>query len=284
MAPTLSVITPSYNYARYLPGCLASVEAGLRWTSSLQHVVVDDGSSDSSWEILQAAAARAPHLTVHRHANAGQSHTLNRALELADGDYIVWLNSDDMLAPGAVAAWLQALRQTPTLEVLYGDSWIVDADDRITRLLTAPRPRLSTLRQGYNPLTCSSVIWRRNLVGPAPFDERMRLFLDMDLWFKVLAENPVVRRSQLPLSVFRHHRGQVSAASRPSDLTEAAVLKERYGMNYAGDAVPRTTGAGRVLHVVEKAAEGGYLREWRARRRLRGAHVNTLWSQDPAPV
>lgn len=284
MSPTLSVITPSYNYARYLPACLASVERSLRSTSSLQHVVVDDGSSDSSWEILQAAATRASHLSVHRQANSGQSRTLNRALQLADGDYILWLNSDDMLAPGAVAAWLQALQQTPTLDVLYGDSWIVDADDRITRLLPAPRPRLSTLRQGFNPLTCSSVIWRRDLVGPAPFDERMRLFLDMDLWFQVLAASSVVRRSRLPLSVFRRHRGQVSAASRPSDLTEAAVLKERYGMSYAGDAVPRTTGAGLALYVVETAVEGGFFREWQARRRLRGMHVDALWSEEQPPA
>src|SRR5690242_7659236 len=106
-----SILTPSYNYDRYLGDALESVarQDGVE----VEHVVVDDGSTDSSVEILRAWQHP---LRVEVQPNRGLARTLNRALELATGDVVGWLNADDFYLPGALAAAAAAFAADPRLD------------------------------------------------------------------------------------------------------------------------------------------------------------------------
>lgn len=109
-----TIITPSLNYGRFLGDCLASVAAqdGI----AFEHLVIDGGSTDKSAEI----AARFPHAVWSQEPDNGMSDAINRGFGRAKGNWIMWLNADDRLKPGALAA-MHALLERSKADVVYGD-------------------------------------------------------------------------------------------------------------------------------------------------------------------
>ncbi len=106
----LSVVVPVYNVAEYLPACLDSVlDQTLR---ELEVIAVDDGSTDESLDILHRYAERDPRLTVLTQPNSGQGIARNRGVEIARGEFLTFLDSDDTVPPGAYAFMVKTLRET----------------------------------------------------------------------------------------------------------------------------------------------------------------------------
>jgi len=106
-APGVSVIVPVYDVEEYLPGCLDSVLDG---DFDIEVIAVDDASPDSSGALLDKRAAADPRLhVVHLDRNAGQGNARNLALAQATGEYVWFVDGDDSLADGALAAVTQAL-------------------------------------------------------------------------------------------------------------------------------------------------------------------------------
>jgi glycosyltransferase involved in cell wall biosynthesis len=117
--PRISVVLANYNHARYLPQCLKGMldQPVLPW----EIIAVDDGSTDNSLEILHAFAREHSILRVFANEkNAGVLRTLNRGLELARGDYVVFPAADDELKPGVFAHAVRMLREFPQAGVCSG--------------------------------------------------------------------------------------------------------------------------------------------------------------------
>ncbi|HET7486299.1 MAG TPA: glycosyltransferase family 2 protein [Acidimicrobiales bacterium] len=117
--PRVSVVVPCYKYGHYLPTCLESAlgQPGVE----VDVVVVDDASPDGSGEVAEELAAGDPRITVIRHRrNAGHIATYNDGLEAADGDYVVLLSADDLLAPGALGRAAALLEAEPSVGFAYG--------------------------------------------------------------------------------------------------------------------------------------------------------------------
>jgi glycosyltransferase involved in cell wall biosynthesis len=103
----VSVVVPCYNHRRYVARCLAAIDA--QAVDDLEVVVVDDGSTDGSWDVLrQARWQPSRRVQLVRTANAGAHAALNRGLDLATGDWIALCNSDDEFVPGRLPALLAA--------------------------------------------------------------------------------------------------------------------------------------------------------------------------------
>ena len=138
--PLISVIIPVFDVAEYLPECLDSVlgQAG----PQIEVIAVDDASPDGSAAILDDRAAADPRLrVVHLDRNRGQGHARNAGLELATGEYVWFVDSDDQLADGALAAIGTVLPRTRP-DVLLID-WVSDYPGG----RTAPSPGQGLLAQ-----------------------------------------------------------------------------------------------------------------------------------------
>lgn len=109
--PVISVIVPVYKAQEYLPDCLASVRA--QTFSGWECILVDDGSPDGSGALCDEAAAADSRFSVIHKQNAGVSAARNSGLEAARGDYIVFMDADDALAPCALALALNAAASRP---------------------------------------------------------------------------------------------------------------------------------------------------------------------------
>ena len=113
MTMRVSVVMPVYNTALYLDACLASVFG--QQVHDIEVICVDDGSTDDSSSILAAWAARESRLRVIRQGNAGQGAARNRAIAEAQGEFLLFVDSDDILLPGALQL---LLREAGTVQVV----------------------------------------------------------------------------------------------------------------------------------------------------------------------
>jgi glycosyltransferase involved in cell wall biosynthesis len=125
-----TIITPNLNYGHFLRECLESVaqQTGV----SFEHWVFDAGSSDDS----SAVAAGFPHIRWIQEADEGMSDAINKGFSQAQGDWVIWLNADDRLKPGALAKMLIFLKES-TADVVYGDWDFIDESGRFLRHVKA---------------------------------------------------------------------------------------------------------------------------------------------------
>jgi glycosyltransferase involved in cell wall biosynthesis len=280
----LSVVTPTYNYAWLLQDAIDSV-AGQ--PDAPEHVIVDDESNDDTETLLEKAP---PNVVWQIAAHAGQSATLNKALSLASGDWIGWLNADEFYLPGAFAALDDALTRNPDADVVYGDAVFVDVDGRLLRLVAEHSFSARVLRWNRCFISTAAMFVRRSAIPERGLDPDLRKVMDWDLFLELQAQRRRFVYVPRPIGAFRVHDRQVTAASTTSrsgrrlaealagDDPEAAVLAARHHrpVGWQG-AVANQLGA--LEHGVLKVTGGGYRREVRART-LRGADLRWFRSED----
>ncbi|MEZ4485271.1 MAG: glycosyltransferase family A protein [Syntrophotaleaceae bacterium] len=115
----LSIVVPTYNYAHYLERCLLSVAQ--QATPECELLVVDDGSTDDTREVVERFCDehRNRHIRYFHQENAGPSAARNHGAQRAQGEYICFLDADDLLVPGAVNAIEAAIADHPQAELLF---------------------------------------------------------------------------------------------------------------------------------------------------------------------
>lgn len=117
-----SIITPSFNQGRFIEGCIASVLA--QQGVEIEHIVTDAGSTDETLDVL----ARHPHLKWKSEPDDGMSDGINKGFHRATGDWLMWLNCDDYLLPGALAKVASYVEAHPEADVVHGDCAFVNED------------------------------------------------------------------------------------------------------------------------------------------------------------
>src|SRR5215217_3780270 len=125
MSPKVTVITPVYNGERYIEGAIASLLA--QSFQDWELVIIDDGSSDSTPQILEKLAD--PRIRVFRQENAGEANARNVGLDQATGEYISFLDADDLYLPTALEDLSSFLDSHPEFDVIYSDGQICDDQD-----------------------------------------------------------------------------------------------------------------------------------------------------------
>lgn len=118
--PLVSIVTPTHNQAKYLAETIESVLS--QTYPNIEYIVLDDGSTDNTQEILKKFGGRIRH---ERHANIGQARTLNKGWSLCKGKYIGYLSSDDLLYPNAVTELVALLEKDHSVVCAFPDSNLI---------------------------------------------------------------------------------------------------------------------------------------------------------------
>jgi glycosyltransferase involved in cell wall biosynthesis len=121
--PIISVIIPAYNHALYIRSAVESVLA--QTYPAIELIIIDDGSSDETWSILQRFSA--PNIRLLQQPNQGASATINRGLQLAQGQYLAILNSDDTYHPERLKQAFDWLQQHPSAALVGSAIEIINA-------------------------------------------------------------------------------------------------------------------------------------------------------------
>lgn len=205
-SPTISVVIPCYNAAPFLA---AAIDSTLGQTSPpLEVIVVDDGSTDDSARIAQEYG---PPVRVIRQTNQGESAARNRGIAAARGDWVAFLDADDLWVPTKLERQIDAIRgAAPEVVCVYGDLAVFGE---------GVEPR-SVVRQEYHagpaPLAAMLVDWcahidtavvRRDIARACPFPEDIRL--NEDVIFMVLVRTlGTFLRVPGVLAIYRRHPAQ----------------------------------------------------------------------------
>ena len=226
--PLVSIITPFLNAQRYLAEAIESVCA--QTIPDWELLLVDDASTDESRRIAERFAK---HNAQIRIIELGQEHPIgpaaarNYAAQQARGDFVVFLDADDILERDSLRIQTEAMRLYPTAAMVYGAThwWYPDDESRDWTEPIAPAPRLHAppkllrdiilMRRGHAPCICSAMIRRGAFSDLGGFEERFRLYEDQTLWVKIFLNYPVLELATR-LAIYRQHGDSTSAAAARS--------------------------------------------------------------------
>ena len=224
----ISVVTPSYNQAEFLPDCLKSVCD--QTYPPIEHLVFDPGSKDSSREI----AAGFSTVTLFAEPDEGQSDALNKGFARARGDIIAWLNSDDMLADdGVFERVIARFAAADAPDIVYGKGIYVDAAGK-------------KLRDAYINSDPASLIWRLHqedgIMQPALFMRRsviervgplrgdLHFSMDYEYWIRCVKAGVRFAFIDSDLAIARYHLSNKTYGQRGSSYGEVCrMTKEHFG-------------------------------------------------------
>ena len=227
----VTVVIPAYNAAAFLPRTLRSL-AEQTWRPQ-QVIVVDDGSTDGTVDVARQHGAQ-----CLQQSRGGPGAARNRGLAEAEGDYVAFLDADDWYALDKLERSIEHLREL-NASCLATDAWLVRGD-RVERRKNQHRtvPGVLTLEHLLrgNPITCSSVVAKRDAVRAAGgFDESPELIAteDYDLWLRMAQREPIAYLAE-PLTFYLVHPGSLSANAR--FLKGVDKIPDRIAATHVGEA------------------------------------------------
>lgn len=223
---TFSVVTPSFNQARFLPQCLESVRAQTH--RAMEHLVFDPGSSDDSRAIASAAEG----VALIAEPDAGQADAVAKGMARSRGDIVAWLNSDDMLAgPGVFRAVLERFNRSDAPDVVYGRGVYVDADGAPIREAYVNRdPATLSQRLAHEVgILQPAVFLRRSALqrigGP---DTGLHFAMDYDLWIRAVRAGLRWAFVDEPLAMARYYADNKTMGRRGESYAEIASVVGRH--------------------------------------------------------
>lgn len=227
MNTRISVVTPSYNQARFLEGTLRSV------LSQREHIheyfVLDGGSTDGSADIIRRYADQIDWWVSEK--DKGQSDAIHRGFDRATGDVLCWINSDDLLLPGALARVKAAFDADPSSDLVVGYLAFIDAEDRIISLPRVPGGSRFLGARGVVQVSQQATFFRRTLYEQVGgLDISLHCAMDLDLWSRFYSVSARWRRLPIYLAAFRKHSDAKGSSNswRERYQEENGLVCERY--------------------------------------------------------
>lgn len=200
--PLISVVTPSYNQAKFLEETILSVLE--QDYPNLEYMVIDGGSTDGSVDIIRKYADRLAYWVSE--PDRGQTHAIQKGFDRSAGEILAWLNSDDTYEPGALSAVAEIFRREPQTDVVYGNANLIDHDSRFLREIRCVPYHPLALPVALN-MHQASTFWRRSLferVGGLN-QEHQYGGMDADLFFRFARAGAKFAFLRRTLSNYRQH-------------------------------------------------------------------------------
>jgi glycosyltransferase involved in cell wall biosynthesis len=211
--PWLSIAMPTYNGDRYIEEALTSIER--EGVDGIEVIAVDDGSTDSTLEILDRFSNRLPLTVLHQEHTGNWTANTNRAMAMAAGDYVCWLHQDDIWYPGRLRRIRELIDRVPDAAWYFHSSRYIGYDGRQLGVWRCPFPQVETVlscREIWAKLlvqcfvaTCAPVFASKVLKDVGPLDESLWYSADWDFWLRLSQSGEGVFTPD-PLTGYRIHR------------------------------------------------------------------------------
>jgi len=227
----ISIITPSYNQVSFLKETIGSIHSQ-QVNVQIEHIIMDGGSTDGTVEYLKTLGDQ---VVWRSGKDKGQADAVNKGIQMAKGDIIGWLNSDDLYLPGALQAVADYFSANPECRWLYGRCRIIDKNgkERWKWITLYKNSRLKKftysklLRENF--ISQPAVFFRKEIFDEAGLlDLTLNYAMDYDLWLRLGRISPagVISRD---LSSFRRHGTSKSETGFRDQFFEQYAVAQKYG-------------------------------------------------------
>jgi glycosyltransferase involved in cell wall biosynthesis len=260
----ITVVTPSFNQARFLDETLRSVLA--QRDEIHEYFVIDGGSTDASADVIRTYESQIDYWVSEK--DSGQADAIHKGFRRATGDVLYWLNSDDVLLPGAITQVRRAFDANPHWDALTAWHVRMDADSRILTMHRIPpeNPRLA--RWGMHHVNQQTCYFKRALyerVGP--IDEKLHCVLDTELWSRMFEVHSTWGHIPQYLGAFRQHAQAKGSSWNDAYAREEQWMREKYPQ-YNADNLKHKLGL--LAYKAQQILSGRHLAALADTRRYRG--------------
>jgi glycosyltransferase involved in cell wall biosynthesis len=223
MNPLVSIVTPSLNQGSFLRRTIDSVLS--QDYPHIEYLVFDGGSSDDSTVVLNSYSNR---FFWRSQPDRGQTDAINQGLRQARGDILAYLNSDDVLLPGAVSTVVDHFQKNAGWDLLYGNANHIDEDDRVIEAYpTAPFDFERLLQSCF--ICQPATFWRRHVIDRfGLFDDALHFAMDYEYWLRLGRAGAVFGFVPEVLAGSRVHAATKTLAARLEVYREILAVSRRH--------------------------------------------------------
>lgn len=224
----ISIVTPNYNYASFISQTIESVIN--QNYSDFEYIIIDDGSTDNSVEIIKSYVAKYPNnIFLIRQENKGQTPAINVGMKKVTGDIICWINSDDTFCPDVFKEVANCFKKNKSADIVFGDMNVVDMKGNFMN-----RKRhldfnytMGCLLGFTTILSSNTVFWKKDaMLKNGYFNETLKCNMDGDFYSR-LTKGMIVKRINKALANFRK-QPYTKAAENDSNWNSIVKKETKY--------------------------------------------------------
>lgn len=214
----LSIIIPVYNAEKYLHKCLESIFVQEIPLENYEVIAVDDDSTDSSLKILESFKEKYHNLKIISQKNQGEAGARNTALNIAQGEYITFLDNDDYYNPDALAKALNKI-ENENIDILYLTIHHISEDYQFLNSLPSLSNGEVLLGLLHERRPFPATVYRRKIIDNQLFP--LDVLVGTDSVFNALVQSKAKRVAQ-------HSKAGYNYLVRPNSLSKKAITEEGY--------------------------------------------------------
>lgn len=221
----MTIVTPSYNQGRFIRDTIESVLS--QKYPNLEYIVIDALSTDETASVCAEYAGR---LTFISEKDRGQSDAINKGFRLAKGEYVAWLNSDDIFLPGAIDRAVEAFAQEPELGAVYGEGYQIDMGGEVKQRFEVTEPfNLWKLVYLSDYILQQTVFFRRAVFAEVGFlDQALYYGMDWEILMRI-GKRFMLRYLPYYMGSIREHGEAKTAIGGVERFRELAAIMRRHG-------------------------------------------------------
>lgn len=204
MKPKISIVTPSYNQGQFLEETILSVLD--QDYPNLEYIIIDGGSTDNSVEIIKKYENQLAYWVSE--PDKGQSDAINKGFHRATGEILHWLNSDDLLVPGALKSVSEYFLKHPEIGCVMGDLEVIDENSKLLFLRKTMPFHFRTALYGACSVPQPSTLFRREeWLKTGDVDVSLDYQMDFEYFLRMARAKAKFGLLRKPIARFRLHAG-----------------------------------------------------------------------------
>ncbi len=227
--PLITVVTLSYNQGRFIRATIESVLS--QNYPRLEYIIMDGGSTDETAAVVSEYASR---LTWISEKDNGQSHAINKGFRMAKGELVSWLNSDDIIFPGALRLAADEFQKNPRLGAVYGEGHEIYADGKFRQRFPCTEPfNLWKLVHLSDYILQQTSYFRKDVLDEVGYvDEELHYGMDWDLFIRIGKRYEIGYIPKLMGAIREYPEAKSFAGGAKRFAELARMLRQHTGKRY----------------------------------------------------